>query len=109
MRGGDEPTPIPVPDALRGLDPAAIAALRDARVTLERVSGLDERTIELVRIGALVALAAPADSLHAHVTRARAVGIPPDEVWGAVLAVATLVGVPRLIATVPTIRSSLGQ
>lgn len=102
-----EPTPIQVPDGLRGLDPAAIAALRDMRVELERLSGLDERAIELVRLGALIALAAPDDSLDAHVRRARAIGMSVEEVWGAVMAVAPLVGVPRLIGTIPAIREAL--
>lgn len=102
-----EPTPIPVPDGLRGLDPAAIAALRDLRVELERLSGLDERAIELARLGALIALGAPAGSLEAHVRRARAIGLPDGEVWGTVLAVAPLVGVPRLIEAIPAIRAAL--
>jgi alkylhydroperoxidase/carboxymuconolactone decarboxylase family protein YurZ len=102
-----EPTPIAVPPALQGLDPEAVALLRDARVSLERLSGLDERSIELVRFGALIALAAPAESIRAHVERARAIGMSDEEVWGAVLAVATLVGVPRLIAAVPVIREAL--
>jgi alkylhydroperoxidase/carboxymuconolactone decarboxylase family protein YurZ len=102
-----EPTPIAVPEGLRGLDPAAIAVLRDARVELERLSGLDERSIELARLGALVALGAPEDSLAAHVERARAIGLSAKEVWGAVLAVAPLVGVPRLIGAVPAIRAAL--
>ena len=104
-----EPTPIAVPDGLRGLDPAAVAALKDARVELERLGGLDERTTELVRIGTLVGLAAPEESLAAHVARARAVGVPDEEVWGAVLAVATLVGVPRLIGAVPAVRAALEE
>lgn len=103
-----EPTPIPVPDGLRGLDPAAIAALRDMRVALEELCDLDERTIELTRIGALVALGAPSDSLEAHVGRARTIGVSSTEIWGAVLAVAPLVGVPRLIGAVPAIRKTLG-
>lgn len=102
-----DPTPIAVPPALAGLDPEAIAALRDARVALERVSGLDERSIELARLGALIALAAPADSFRAHVERAQAVGVSEGEIWGAVLAVATLVGLPRLVAAVPEIRAAL--
>ena len=61
-----EPTPIAVPDGLRGLDPAAVSALRDARVELERLSGLDERTIELVRLGALSAEAARRANARAH-------------------------------------------
>jgi alkylhydroperoxidase/carboxymuconolactone decarboxylase family protein YurZ len=103
----DEPTPIAVPPALAALDPAAVAALRDARVALERIGGLDERSIELVRFGALVALGAPAESVRAHVERARASGMTDAEIWGAVLAVATLVGVPRLIQVVPEISAAL--
>lgn len=102
-----DPTPISVPPALAGLGAEAVAALRDARVALERLSGLDERSIELARFGALIALGAPAESIRAHVERARVIGMADEEIWGAVLAVATLVGVPRLIAAVPEIRAAL--
>ncbi len=104
-----EPTPIAVPSALSGLPTEAVAALRDARVALERLSGLDERSIELTRFGALIALGAPAESFTAHIERARALGMTDDEIWGAVLSVATLVGVPKLIETVPAIRAALAQ
>jgi alkylhydroperoxidase/carboxymuconolactone decarboxylase family protein YurZ len=102
-----DPTPIAVPSALTALDPAAVAALRDARIALERIGGLDERSIELVRFGALIALGAAEESIRAHVERARAIGMADDEVWGAVLSVATLVGVPRLIQVVPLVRAAL--
>ena len=102
-------TPIPVPDGLRGLAPEAIEVMRDARVELERLSGLDERVIELTRIGALVALGAPAESIEAHVARARAAGVSAEDVWGSVLAVAPLVGVPRLIGAVPAVRAALDR
>jgi alkylhydroperoxidase/carboxymuconolactone decarboxylase family protein YurZ len=102
-----EPTPIAVPPALAALDPEAVAALRDARVALERIGGLDERSIELVRFGALIALGAPQESIRAHVERAHTIGMSDAEIWGAVLAVATLVGVPRLIQVVPEIAAAL--
>jgi 4-carboxymuconolactone decarboxylase len=96
-----EPTPIAVPAGLRGLAgfaPESITALRTMRESLERLSGLDERTIELIRIGCLVALGAPGDALRAHVERFIAGGGTADDVWGTVLAIAPLVGVPRLVA-----------
>jgi len=105
------PTPIPTPDALQGLvdfDPGAVDALRRMRVELENRGGLDERTLELVRLGALVALGAPPDSFLAHVRRARANGVPVAEIWGALLAVAPLVGVPRLMGAVPSVTAALG-
>lgn len=107
-----EPTPIGVPPGLQGLrdhDPGIIDDLRTMRESLEARSSLDERTTELVRLGALVALGAPAESFTAHVTRLRASGTPPAEVWGALLAVAPLVGVPRLIQAAPAISAALDE
>ncbi len=105
-----EPTPIAVPTELEGLNdatPGLISALRDARVAGETGSSLDEREIELVRIGALVALGAPAASFRTHVTRALSAGASVDEVWGSVAAIATLAGVPRLIASAPHISAAI--
>lgn len=106
----DEPTPIRPPSALQGLidhDAGAVAALKSMREELERRSGLDERTIELTRLGVMVALAAPEESVAAHVQRALAIGVTADEIWGVVMAVAPLVGVPRIVATAPAITAAL--
>lgn len=105
-----EPTPIAAPSALQGLidhDAGAVAAMTTMREELERRSGLDERTIELARLGVMVALAAPDQSVSAHVLRARAIGVSAEEIWGVVLAVAPLVGVPRIVATAPAITAAL--
>lgn len=106
-----DPTPITPPDALRALvehDADAVAAMRTMREQLEARSGLDEKTIELARVATLVGMSAPAQSFHAHVRRAVAAGATADEIWGAVLGVAPLVGVPSLVATVPSIADALG-
>jgi alkylhydroperoxidase/carboxymuconolactone decarboxylase family protein YurZ len=106
----DQPTPIVAPPALQGLidhDAGAVAALRELREELERRSGLDERTIELTRLGVLIALGGPAESVAAHVRRAREIGLGVDEIWGVVMAVAPLVGVPRIVATAPAITAAL--
>lgn len=106
----DEPTPIVAPPALQGLadhDAGAVAAMREMREELERRSGLDERTIELARLGVMVALAAPEESVAAHVRRARQIGVDAAEIWGVVMAVAPLVGVPRIVATAPAITAAL--
>jgi alkylhydroperoxidase/carboxymuconolactone decarboxylase family protein YurZ len=106
----DQPTPIEAPSALQGLmdhDAGAVAALREMREELERLSGLDERTIELARLGVLIALAAPDASVVVHVRRALEVGVSADDIWGVVMAVAPLVGVPRIVATAPAITEAL--
>lgn len=96
----EEPTPIRVPPGLQGLlahDPAVIGLLRDQRIALEARSGLDERTIELVRLGTMVGIAAPADAIASHVTRLLDLGVDVATIYGAVIAVIPLVGVPRLV------------
>ena len=108
--GMSEPTPMAVPEELQGLAeavPGLIVALREARIAGERAGVLDEREIELVRIGALLAIGAPPGSFDAHVTRALGAGATEQEVWSAVAAVATLVGVPRILETSPHIAAAI--
>lgn len=96
----EEPTPIRVPAGLQGLlehDPTVIELLRDQRIALEARSGLDERTIELVRLGTMVGIAAPPDAIASHVTRLLDLGADVATIYGAVIAVIPLVGVPRLV------------
>lgn len=105
-----EPTPIDVPDGLRGLaghDPGVIDDLRGMRESLEARSSLDERTTELVRLGALVALGAPEGSFTSHVRRLRRLGASDADVWSTLLAVAPMVGVPALIAAGPAVEAAL--
>lgn len=107
-----EPTPLDVPHGLRGLaahDPAVLEILRGMREALEARSTLDERTTELVRLGTLVGIGAPADAIAAHVGRLLAQGAAPADVWSAVLAVAPLVGVPRLVAAGPAVEAALAE
>jgi len=107
-----EPMPITVPDGLRGLqahDPEVIGLLRDLRVELERRSVLDETTIELVRLGTLIGLGAPADAITSHVRRLRDLGADEAMIYGAVTAVIPLVGVPRLVAAGGAIADALAE
>ena len=87
--------------------PGLIAGLRDARVAGENAAPLDEREIELVRVATLVALGAPEASFRSHVARALEAGADAADVWGAVGAVATLVGVPKLLHATPFIQAAI--
>lgn len=105
-----DPTPIAVPGALQALaahHPVALTALRQARQDVEKVVEISERDIELVRIGALIGVGAPPESVTAHVRRALDVGLTASEIWDAVAILSTIVGVPRLIAVVPVIDAAL--
>lgn len=105
-----DPAPIPVPPELEAFAeaiPGIVGALRDSRVVGETSGSLDEREIELIRVGTLVALGAPIASFRAHVARAVQAGATRQDVWSAVASVVTLVGVPRLLEAVPMISESL--
>ena len=107
-----EPTPIAVPDELRSLEaafPGIVAALRDARLAGETPSPLSEREVELIRLAVMIAIDAPQASFDAHVTKARAGGANAEDVMAVAAAIATIVGVPKLLATLPKIDSALGS
>ena len=107
-----EPSPVNVPEELLPLvehQPRVLEILRSMRVDLEELSGLDEGRIELIRLGAAIGLGAPTATFEAHVQRALSVGVTSDEIWGAVMAAAPLVGVPRLLEAIPSIAASLGE
>jgi len=86
--------------------PDLIAGLRDARVAGE-AGDLSEREIELVRLGVMIAIDAPQASFDAHVARARSAGATDGEIVAVAGALATIVGVPKLLSTLPRIRAAL--
>ena len=67
-------------------------------------SSLDERTLMLVRIGALVAVDAPPASYLLNLGAAGQAGVDEEEVRGVLAAVAPIVGTPRVAAA-----GSIGQ
>ena len=71
-------------------------------------SSLDERTMALVRIGALVAVDAPAASYLLNLGAASEVGVDEEQVQGVLAAVAPIVGTPRVAAAGGNIARVLG-
>ncbi len=72
------------------------------------ISGLDPSTFALVKIAALIALDAPPASYAWQVSRALEDGATPEEILGVLLAVASQVGGPKVIAAAPEIMLALG-
>ncbi|MGP3737537.1 carboxymuconolactone decarboxylase family protein (plasmid) [Streptomyces sp. GDS52] len=108
--GPRERAPVRVPDALTPLfahHPEALPLLRQARVGLQTLSGLPDTQVEMVTLAALLALGAPAEAFHAHTVRARRLGLSEGEIWGVFEALAVIVGIPRLVAAVPTVAAAL--
>jgi 4-carboxymuconolactone decarboxylase len=70
--------------------------------------GLDERTRALVRLGALVAVSAPEATTHSVVSAALAAGASEDDVIGVLVAVAPMVGTPRIVSAASVVATALG-
>lgn len=69
---------------------------------------LDPKVQSLVRLGALIALDAPVVSYQTAVVDALSAGAVPEEVVGALLTVAPLVGTARVTSATPAISIGLG-
>ena len=76
-------------------------------VSLER-STLNPRELMLARIAALAAVDAPAGSYLLNAGTAMEVGITLEDVQGILIAVAPIVGTPRIVAAAGNLASALG-
>ena len=89
-------------------DTAVIAMGRDPATEASALGRLDGRTAALVRIGALVAVGAPASSYRSPVQAALRNGARLDDLLGVMIAVADTVGTARVVEAAPTIALEAG-
>jgi 4-carboxymuconolactone decarboxylase len=68
---------------------------------------LDERTVLLVRFAALVALDAPPQSYLVTLALAEQSGIPPQAIQAALVALAPVVGGPRVISAAEKVMNAV--
>jgi alkylhydroperoxidase/carboxymuconolactone decarboxylase family protein YurZ len=71
-------------------------------------SALDAKTAALLQLGASVTLSSPAVCLEWSAGRALAAGATEDEIVGALLAVAPLAGLGRIVNAAPEVATALG-
>lgn len=81
-----------------GATPVLDAAAEINAVSLARTE-LDPRTLMMVRIAALAAVDAPVGSYLMHVGPAAEVGLTVDDIQDVLVAVAPIMGTPRLLAS----------
>jgi alkylhydroperoxidase/carboxymuconolactone decarboxylase family protein YurZ len=74
-----------------GLDPA-------------QASDLDHKTAALLQVAASVAIGSPAVCLEWSTSRALTAGASEDEIAGALLAIAPVAGLGRIVAAAPEVR-----
>jgi alkylhydroperoxidase/carboxymuconolactone decarboxylase family protein YurZ len=89
-------------------DTGLIASLGDDDAPQRHGVRLDPRTEALVRLGALVALDAPPASFRCAVEEAQRVGARQEDLLATLLAVAGLVGTPRIVSAAPRIALAAG-
>jgi alkylhydroperoxidase/carboxymuconolactone decarboxylase family protein YurZ len=71
-------------------------------------SGLDEQTLMLVRVAALVAVDAPPASYLLNIGAAGEVGVTSDQITGVLAAVAPIVGTTRVVSAAGKMVKALG-
>jgi alkylhydroperoxidase/carboxymuconolactone decarboxylase family protein YurZ len=81
------------------------------KMTLQSIeaSGLDERSLMLVRIAALIAVDAPPASYLLNLGAASELGVGEDEVRGVLIAIAPIVGTARISSATGKIVRALGM
>jgi alkylhydroperoxidase/carboxymuconolactone decarboxylase family protein YurZ len=92
-----ETTETPVLDLIKEMTASSIEA-----------STLDEKELMLVRIAALVAIDAPPASYLVNLGAATELGIELEDVRGILLAIAPIVGTPRVVSATGNIMRALG-
>jgi len=76
----------------------ALEFLTAVNIACIEASGLDPDTLMLVRIAALAAIDAPAASWFANLGAASLTDITLEQVRGALIAIAPLIGTPKVIS-----------
>jgi len=71
-------------------------------------SGLDARTHAIIRLAALLALDAPSVTYQWNADEAFAAGVTAEEIVGCLIAVAPLIGIPRVAAAAPDLADMIG-
>ena len=75
---------------------------------LARESALDAKTAALLQLGASVTLGSPAVCLEWSAGRALAAGATEDEIADALLAIAPVAGLGRIVSAAPEVATALG-
>lgn len=89
-------------------DTAVLVAARDRLPDRPARGSLDPRTESLLRVGALVAVGAPASSYRATVQAALRTGARLEDLLGVLVAVSEVVGSARVVAAAPALALAAG-
>jgi 4-carboxymuconolactone decarboxylase len=79
--------------------PDAMCAIENLGVAVREEGPLDEKTSELIQLGAAAALQSEG-SVHSHTRRAFQAGATKDEIYHALLLLVSTIGFPRVSAAI---------
>lgn len=88
--------------------PDYFAAVEALGTAVHRMGPLDERTVQLVQLGAAAATRSEG-AVHSHVRRALDAGASPEQVHHALLALTSTIGFPAVAAALSWADDVLGQ
>lgn len=86
-------------DNLKHHYPAYMDAVEALGSAVRQVGPLDEKTVQLVQLGAAAASRSEG-AVHSHVRRARDAGATPQEVRHALLSLTSTIGFPTVVAAI---------
>lgn len=89
-------------------DESAVRSVLAMRLEPSGPRRLHERAQAIARLSVLIALDAAVVSYQSAVIDALAVGVTADEILGALIAVAPLVGIARVTSAAPALAAALG-
>ena len=98
-------------ERLRGVargDLTGFGVLAETHARVREASGLDAETYQLVQIAALAAIDGPPVSWLLHLAAAEDSNLDLDKVLGTLIAVAPIVGTPRVVAAGAEIMRAVG-
>jgi 4-carboxymuconolactone decarboxylase len=93
--------------ALSTSETPVLDLLKDMTASSLDATSLDEQTLMLVRIAALVAVDAPAASYALNLEAASAIGIDAEQVRGVLAGIAPIVGTARVVAATSSLVKAL--
>ena len=88
--------------------PDYFAAVEALGTAVNRMGPLDERTVQLVQLGAAAATRSEG-AVHSHVRRALDAGASPEQIHHALLALTSTIGFPAVAAALSWADDVLGQ
>lgn len=85
-------------------DPSVV----EEEFSLTELGTLDPRTLALARLAALVAVGGAEPSFGEQVTTAISAGASADDIVDVLIGIASVVGLPRVVAAAPSLALALG-